>query len=463
MSTFKTGNTLLAAGCLVATAAAVAVAGNCSVVPGHSAGKTQTSCNSRAQEKQAVLRTITAYLKQATPEHVAVSRFNLTDLDIQSEWALAGIKPLNQSQLDPATILLHKQGGRWKVLTLGTNLHGAGAQFHVPGRLWTKWGLEDAPVQDAQNYSVVPGHSVGKIWLGAPRTAVIKAMGKPSEIARLRNGLMQDSWLGPKPPSDNQERRIVHVLYRRNRAIQIELNSPSFVTANGVSMRTSLGELHRKFKNLRPSVRSYAERGYVRYYYDDVQRGITFQAGGNDLSWNLKEDPRRTPESIIVHRRGYRVIPEAGGRLEPKEEAVMAPQRQISQGKMGHRVYSSYFESNQSGLKGSASYLAFTNRRDFDRVFGSAATMGKNSFLPDNAFASKLVVTVIKRGNSMWNYKVRQVTATDGRLYIRYGAKATSGAAAAFASPLILAVDKKPYRSIVFIENGRQVGTVRGN
>ncbi len=89
--------------------------------------------------------------------------------------------------------------------------------------------------------------------------------------------------------------------------------------------------------------------------------------------------------------------------------------------------------------------------------------MGKNSFLPANAFKSKLVVAVIKRGNRIWNYSVKGVSANNGTLYIRYGTNAANGDSTNFASPLILAVDRKPYRSIVFIENGRQVGTARGN
>ncbi len=338
MRKLKTGSTLLAAGCLMTMLAAVA--GNCSVVSDRSAGKIEYSHNhkSRDPQEQAIMRTIVAYLmNHATSGYGRVSQSNLTSLDVQSDWALANVEPVERGRLDPVTLLLHKQRGQWKVLTLGTNLQGAGAKFHVPSRLWTKWGLQStpiqrtavqgAPVQGAANSAVVPGRSVGRIWLGAPRAAVIKAMGKPSETARLSNGLRQDSWLGPKIPGDYHGRRAVHVLYRRNRAVQIEFNSPAFVTANGVSMRTSLAELHRKFKNLRPSIRSYAERGYVRYYYDDVQRGIAFQRGGNDLLWNLKENPWGTPESIIVHRRGYRVIPEAGGRLEPKENQLSGLQQ----------------------------------------------------------------------------------------------------------------------------------------
>src|SRR4051812_23899613 len=60
--------------------------------------------------------------------------------------------------------------------------------------------------------------------------------------------------------------------------------------------------------------------------------------------------------------------------------------------------FKSYFEKNNSGLKGSKSYLALPSQKRFDQVFGPAATMGPNSFLPDDAFKSKLVFATVKRG-----------------------------------------------------------------
>lgn len=125
------------------------------------------------------------------------------------------------------------------------------------------------------------------------------------------------------------------------------------------------------------------------------------------------------------------------------------------------QVYTSYFESNSSGLKGSNSYLKITKQRDFDKVFGATATGGENHFLSQNAFATKTVIAVIKRGTSIWDYSVQRVQAVSGTLIVRYVATPKSGGGAAFASPLILAVDKKPYRSVVFIENGKWVGDAK--
>ncbi|MBY0523074.1 MAG: hypothetical protein K2R98_06730 [Gemmataceae bacterium] len=127
------------------------------------------------------------------------------------------------------------------------------------------------------------------------------------------------------------------------------------------------------------------------------------------------------------------------------------------------QVYSGYFESNKSGLKGDASFLAFTDVKAFDAIFGKAVVMGdKQKFLAKDAFEKSLVVAVIKRGDKPWEYKVGQVTADGDTLHVQYDAKAKgAGSDAKFASPLIVSVDKGKYTSVVFIENGKKVGTAK--
>jgi hypothetical protein len=129
--------------------------------------------------------------------------------------------------------------------------------------------------------------------------------------------------------------------------------------------------------------------------------------------------------------------------------------------KVEYEVYTSYFEKNTSGLTGEASYVALTDQKAFDKVFGPAATMNKQTFLPKDAFEKKLVVAVIKRGNAVWTYKVDKVTADDDTLYVQYDATSKDGGGAKFASPLIVSVDKGKYTAVVFIENGKKVGTAK--
>jgi hypothetical protein len=129
--------------------------------------------------------------------------------------------------------------------------------------------------------------------------------------------------------------------------------------------------------------------------------------------------------------------------------------------KVDYGVYDGYFESNKSGLKGPQSFLTFTKARDFNKVFGKAVVMGKKrKFLSDDAFDSKVVVATIKRGGDIWTYQVEKVTANDGKLMVRYKAMSRDGGGARFASPLVIAVDKGKYTSVVFFENGKKAGTV---
>jgi hypothetical protein len=130
--------------------------------------------------------------------------------------------------------------------------------------------------------------------------------------------------------------------------------------------------------------------------------------------------------------------------------------------KVEFQTHNGYFESNKSGLKGEASYLAFTDEKKFDEVFGKAVVMGgKPNFLPKDAFDKKLVVATIKRGDAVYEYKVEKVTADEGTLYVQYDATAKKGGGTAtFATPLIIAVDKDKgkYTKVVFIENGKKAG-----
>jgi hypothetical protein len=86
--------------------------------------------------------------------------------------------------------------------------------------------------------------------------------------------------------------------------------------------------------------------------------------------------------------------------------------------------------------------------------------MGKQNFVPKDAFDKKVVFAVIKRGNAITEYKVDKVTADDGTLYVEYTTKAKGdGGTATFASPLIVSVDNDKFKSVVFIENGKKVAT----
>jgi hypothetical protein len=142
--------------------------------------------------------------------------------------------------------------------------------------------------------------------------------------------------------------------------------------------------------------------------------------------------------------------------------AAPAPDDDTAKGKeVKFEVHDGHFEKNNSGLKGDSSYLVFTDRDAFDKVFGIARVIGKQNFVPKDAFDKKMVVAVIKRGNAVTEYKVEKVTADDGTLYVKYTAKMGTAGTATFASPLILSVDKDKYTEVVFLENGKKVEKVK--
>ncbi|HLN33531.1 MAG TPA: hypothetical protein VK395_37735 [Gemmataceae bacterium] len=140
---------------------------------------------------------------------------------------------------------------------------------------------------------------------------------------------------------------------------------------------------------------------------------------------------------------------------------VFADEQPIAKGsKVAYQVYKSYFESNKSGLEGDRSFLAFTDQKAFDKVFGKAVVMGKKpKFLPKDAFDTKLVIAAIRRGHKVWEYGVDKVTADGKTLYVQYEAHSGAEDSATFASPLIISVGKAKYSTVVFIENGKKVGS----
>jgi hypothetical protein len=130
--------------------------------------------------------------------------------------------------------------------------------------------------------------------------------------------------------------------------------------------------------------------------------------------------------------------------------------------KTGYTVADGYFEKNNSGLKGDTSFLTFTDKAGFDKVFAARPPlMGgkKPMLLPKDVFDKHVVAAVITRGNSITTYKVEKVTLDSGTLYVQYKATPGPASSAKFASPLIISVPKEKVKKVVFIDNGKTVGS----
>lgn len=132
-----------------------------------------------------------------------------------------------------------------------------------------------------------------------------------------------------------------------------------------------------------------------------------------------------------------------------------------SGGAVKHETYNGYFVSNKFEPDAAQSFVAIADATRFDEVFGVAFVMrDKSRRLPPGAFADQLVFATIKRGAALWEYKVQEVTEKEGRLEIKYSAKAMPQEGATFAVPLILSVPKKAYESVSFVENDKLVKTL---
>lgn len=76
----------------------------------------------------------------ASNAELRAHRLRLTKLDVRGEFALAEAEA-EGGKLDPIFVLLRQEGEAWKVLTFGTALVGAGAEYGVPKEIAEDWGL----------------------------------------------------------------------------------------------------------------------------------------------------------------------------------------------------------------------------------------------------------------------------------------------------------------------------------
>jgi hypothetical protein len=130
--------------------------------------------------------------------------------------------------------------------------------------------------------------------------------------------------------------------------------------------------------------------------------------------------------------------------------------------KVEYATYTDYFEKNNSGLAGDQSFLVFANKEAMAKVVDLRRPVmgGKKPVpVPGEAFDKKLVFAVISRGDAITTYTVEKVTADGDALYVQYKAMVGPAGTARFASPLILTAEKGKAKKVVFIENGKTVGT----
>lgn len=157
----------------------------------------------------------------------------------------------------------------------------------------------------AGEWTIMPGHSLGRVWLGAPHATVRRIWGRPFLIQRDGSYTVEYWRTDKKNPN-----RYINATFKRGRVVQLESDSPRFVTPHSVSIRSNLGYIRRVFGTLRlfsfgrddpdPEV-----AGHAANFLDSVARGIAFEL---DLGYHADVSASFVPHAVFVHRRGHRFL-----------------------------------------------------------------------------------------------------------------------------------------------------------
>jgi hypothetical protein len=133
----------------------------------------------------------------------------------------------------------------------------------------------------------------------------------------------------------------------------------------------------------------------------------------------------------------------------------------------GFTVHTGHFEKNNSGLKDEPSLLVFTDLDAFDKVFGTipAAGLGggvrKNNPVTKEVFDTQLVAAVVKRGKAITTYTEVSTRADGDTLTVAFKSEEGKPGTATFASPLVVSVPKGKVTKVVFVENGKEIGSAK--
>ncbi len=160
------------------------------------------------------------------------------------------------------------------------------------------------------DYRIEPGKGIGKDSLGSTRSRVHTRLGQPTRSERSADGLREDTWRSASGAGQKVPQHAFTTLFTDDTAVQLEVSSPAFKTADGLSTATLFGELVKKLPKLWVSQFLMDDGdGTCVLYYDDVERGLAFSWSGHD-----EVLPGSKPEGVIVHARGSRVLQPSGSR-----------------------------------------------------------------------------------------------------------------------------------------------------
>ena len=160
------------------------------------------------------------------------------------------------------------------------------------------------------NRLVEPGVRLGRVFLGDTRAAVQRRLGKPAKTFKLKNGLTSELWRGKTSDADGKTNTL-EVVYRRGVAVQIEATSGVFETRKGLSTFSDIEKWTKSFGHRDGRRFRYANRTpRTQAYYDWVKSGVALET---QFFSAHDEDDVEEIRTLIVHRRGVKVVPDVGG------------------------------------------------------------------------------------------------------------------------------------------------------
>lgn len=160
------------------------------------------------------------------------------------------------------------------------------------------------------NRLVEPGVRIGRVFLGDTRAAVQRRLGKPAKTFKLKNGLSSELWRS-KATDAGEKPNTLEVLYRRGVAVQIEATSGVFQTRKGLSTFSGIEDWTKSFGDRDGRKFRYANRTpRTQAYYDWVKSGVALET--QFFSAHDENDVEEI-RTLIVHRRGAKVVPDVGG------------------------------------------------------------------------------------------------------------------------------------------------------
>jgi hypothetical protein len=128
-------------------------------------------------------------------------------------------------------------------------------------------------------------------------------------------------------------------------------------------------------------------------------------------------------------------------------------------------VHSGHFVRNDTGDDARSLYLC-SDLDAFEKLFGTVPPLNNNNGRKTNpvtadTFDKQVVVAVVVRAKAITTYTEVSTKVDGDKLVVTYKCATGKDTSAAFASPLILSVPKGEWKTVTFIENGKDVGSAK--